>query len=140
MMMQMAVRFMHEKTARAILGNLIQAFDPDGDFTYKPVSSNIESEYNKDKKLQRYDQMIGRISGIPNPAIVPIVALIVARQLELLGDEYQTLAPYVKKLMNTPNEKEGGGDQPKDAKDMPTSNQNGQPQSLQEQSAREGMI
>jgi hypothetical protein len=141
MMLQMAYQFMHPKTALMLWGPAAQYFDPDGDYTYTPVSSNIELEYNKDKKVQRYDQIIGRIAKIPNPAIIPIIAFILGRQMELLGDEYQTIAPMMKMLAQTPNkeeDKEGetGPTEPKDMKPMPESNQEGQPMSLQERSAR----
>jgi hypothetical protein len=140
MMLQMAAQFMHQVTIKKIFGNLDRAFDPDADFMYKPVTSNIETEYNKDKKLQRYDQMLGRIQGIPNPAIVPIIALIIARELEILGDEFSTIAPFVKKLAGTPNEKDGGeGKDVKDGKDLPMQNQMGGMQGLEEQSARSAM-
>jgi hypothetical protein len=138
MMLQMGYQFMHPKTIMKILGQEMQSFDPDQDYTYQPVTSNIETEYNKDKKLQRYDQMLGRIANIPNPAIVPIIATIIARELELLGDEFQTIAPMVKMLAQTPNtpEQGTGAQTPKDAAPMPTSNQSGNPMSMPEQSVR----
>jgi hypothetical protein len=137
-MLQMGYQFMHPKTIMKILGQEMQSFDPDQDYTYQPVTSNIETEYNKDKKLQRYDQMLGRIANIPNPAIVPIIATIIARELELLGDEFQTIAPMVKMLAQTPNtpEQGTGAQTPKDAAPMPTSNQSGNPMSMPEQSVR----
>jgi hypothetical protein len=136
MMLQMAYQFMHPETAMKLWGPEAKLFDPDAEYSYTPVSSNIEMEYNKDKKIQRYDQMLGRISAIPNPAIVPIIAHIIAQQCILLGSEYQDVAQLVNTLAKTPNEKEEGGDAPKDGKDTPTSNQTGNPMSLAEQGAR----
>ena len=141
MMLQMGYQFMHEKTAMKIMKEDAQNFDPDGDFTYMPVTSNIEVEYNKDKKAQRIDQMIGRIANIPNPAVIPIVAYLVGWQAKLLGAEYQELEEMIKSLAQTPNkdDKQEEGNAPKDAKGMPESNQNGQAMSLQEQGVRQGM-
>jgi hypothetical protein len=95
-------------------------------------------EYSKDKKIQRYDQLIGRIANIPNPAVIPIVALIIQRIFELSGDEFQYYGHLIDALTKTPNQedKKEQGNAPKDAQGQPEQNQQGQPMSLQEQSAR----
>jgi hypothetical protein len=137
-MLQMAYQFMHPKTAQKIMGKLAPYFDPEEEYNFQPVTSNIEAEYSKDKKLQRYNDMLGKIGSIPNPAVVPILAFIVGRQLEILGDEYQTVAPMVQKMSQTPNQPEqasGAVDQSK-GQNAPTSNQNGHEMSLQEQAVR----
>jgi hypothetical protein len=138
MMLQMGYQFMHPKTAMKMLGELAPAYDPEGDYTYQPVTSNIEMEYSKDKKIQRYDQLIGRIANIPNPAVIPIVALIIQRIFELSGDEFQYYGHLIDALTKTPNQddKKEEGNAPKDAQGQPEQNQQGQPMSLQEQSAR----
>ena len=136
MILQMSYQFMNPKTAFIILGEEMKAFDPDSDYVYQPVTANIELEYNKRNKLQTYDQLLGRISGIKNPAVVPIIAHVLSRMMVLLGDEFQTIAPMIKKLAVTPNQEEGGGEQPKDMKDVMTSNQQGYPMSAQEMSTR----
>jgi hypothetical protein len=139
MILQMTYQFMHPMTAMKIMGKYARAFDPTPDFTYQPVTSNIEVEYNKDKKVQRYDQLIGRIANIPNPAIIPLVAFMIGEIVKLQGEEYSTINKLIENLMNTPNQEEGkqeNGNAPTDARPMPVSNQNQQPMSMQEQSVR----
>jgi hypothetical protein len=138
MMLQMAYQFMHPDTALMFWGEEAQYFDPDADYSYTPVSSNVEQEYTKDKKVQRWDQILGRISKIPNPAIVPIIAYIIGQQCVLLGAEYQEVADLITNLGNTPNKEEGGEPPaPKDAQGMPESNQTGNEMSMQEQNVRD---
>ncbi len=140
MILQMVYQFAENETAMDLMGEDAQSFDPNPLFTYQPVSSNIEMEYSKDKKVQRYDQLLGRISGLAqgNPAIIPIIAYIIGRQCELLGDEYRMIEKMLKQLSKTPMQPEGGEgtQQPKDAQALPTSNQNGQEMSMQEMYAR----
>jgi hypothetical protein len=139
-MLQMAYQFMHPKTIQHILGELAPFFDPDCDYNYQPVSSNIETEFNKDRKIQRYNDLLSKLGSIPNPAIIPIIAKIVGRQMELLGDEFQTIAPMITQLGKTPNTPEGGSanvDQSGNAQ-MPTSNQSGMAQSPEEMMTRGG--
>jgi hypothetical protein len=140
MMLQMAYQFMHPETALMLWHDNAQYFDPDADYTFEPVSSNVEQEYSKDRKVQRYDQILGRIAKIPNPAIVPIIAYIIGQQCTLLGAEYQEVAELIQALAKTPNTPEGGEPPaPKDAQGMPESNQTGNQMSIQEQGTR-GMI
>jgi hypothetical protein len=140
MMLQMAYQFMHPKTATKLWGDQAAYFDPDADYSYAPVSSNVEMEYNKDRKIQRYDQILGRIAKIPNPAIIPIIAYIIGQQCLLLGAEYQTVNKMIETLSKTPNTPEGGEPPtPKDAAALPESNQSGNLMTLPEQSIR-GMI
>ena len=111
MMLQMAYSFIRPETAVKIMGDDAEFFDPDADYTYRPVSSNIETEYNKKTLMAEIDQMLGRVATIPNPAIVPIIATLVGKQFELMGLEYEKYAEMIERLMGTPNEggKEGGG-------------------------------
>jgi hypothetical protein len=138
MMLQMAYQFMHPDTAVKLWGDAqARIFDPDADYSYTPVSSNIEMEYNKDRKIQRYDQMLGRIANIPNPAIIPLLAHIIGQMCILMGSEYQDIAQLVQTLAQTPNTPEGPGTEtPADAQAPPTSNQRGMPMSIAEQGAR----
>ena len=138
MILQMAWQFMHMDTiTKTYTPEEVQAFKPVDDYTYQPVTANVELEANKFRKIQNYDQIIGRISGLAqgNPAIIPIIAYIVGRQLELLGDEFRAVEPMIKKLTKTPMQPDDGGqpggDQsstpqaPKDMQPEMTSNQHG---------------
>jgi hypothetical protein len=88
----------------------VQVFSPIGDYTYQPITSNIEAQHSKDAKVRNYDQIIGRLSGLAqgNPAIIPVIAYIVGRQLDLMGDEFRAVEPLIKKLMGTPMQPEPG--------------------------------
>ena len=145
MILQMQWQFMHKKTIEKIFTpDEISAFKPTGDYTYQPVTSGIELEQNKNRKIANYDQIIGRLSGLAqgNPAIIPIIAYIVGEQLQLMGLEYRAIQPMIEKLFKTPMQPEEGAQpgQPKDMKPEATSNQTGLPQSNMEDQTRQGAM
>jgi len=85
----MAWQFMHQKTAQAIwTSEEIMAFDPTQDYTYQPVSSAIEAEYSKQRKLAVLDQVLGRIVQVPNPKTPKLVNLVMVKILDLLGSQF----------------------------------------------------
>jgi hypothetical protein len=148
MILQMTYAFATEETALKMMGKLSEVFDPDGEYSYSPVSSNIEMEYNKNKKISLYDQTLGRLQGLVKvvPQVLPIIAHIIRRQLELQGDEYQTIAGMIEKLAKAQVQPEQGGGQGgqkpgAQVQNIPerTSNQQGYPQLGLEQDTREGM-
>lgn len=143
MILQMSYAFMEEGTAIAMMGDDSQFFDPDADYSYTPVSSNIETEYNKNKKIQLYDQTLSRIVPFAQtvPAVIPIIAHIIARQLVLQGDEYQDIGGMIEKLATSqpqPEPGQGGAPQPQSPEGNmnPESNQSGNPMSEAEQGVR----
>lgn len=139
MILQQTWQFAEDETLVDLLGDIVKSFDPDPLFTYQPVSSNIEVEYNKVKKIQNWDQLIGRLSGLAKvvPEAIPVIAYAVGRIAELQGDEYRRIAPMIDKLSKAKPQPEGKeGEQPKNMPDEATSNQNGQAMSLQEQGVR----
>ena len=137
MMMQMGYAFMHPKTAMDILGTDAQFFDPNAEYSYAPVSSSIETEYNKAKKIQNLDQMMGRLVNFQNPSIIPIIAAIIAQQFELMGVEYERFGRMIERLASTPMQPEQPrGPTPADAQPTPTSNQVGNPMMIQEEMVR----
>ena len=144
LILQMSFRFMKTETALKMMNEEeAKAFKPNLNYTYTPVSTNIESEYNKNKKIQNYDQTIGRLSGLVEglPELIPIIAHIVGRQLVLQGDEFQEIGTMIEKLTKAKfqnKDGKGGPEQPKDMKDEATSNEQGLPMSQQEKGAREG--
>lgn len=88
MILWMAAQFMHQKTVMEIFNpEEIAAFDPEQDYVFQPVSSNIEQEYSKRQKLQLLDQVLGRIVQVPNPKTPRLVNLVMIKILELLGSE-----------------------------------------------------
>ena len=140
LILNMTWQFAHPKTAWRMMGEYSQSFDPDAEYTYIPVTSNIETEYNKYRKIQNYDQTIGRLSGMVQivPEIVPIIAHMIQRQLELQGDEYQDIAGMIKNLIKAKVNPQGKqGQAVPNQRPGPTSNQNMLPMSLEEQGTRE---
>lgn len=141
MMVQMAYWFMHPATAENIWGGEAMYFDPFSDYKWSPVTSSIEMEYSKDRKVTRYDQILGRIAPLAqiNPGVIPIIARIIGRQCVLLGDEYQEIKPLLENLVNTPTQTEQpmSGETSPNASQMPTSNQANVPMSIPEQGMRE---
>jgi hypothetical protein len=140
-MLQMAYRFMHPTTAIKIMGDNAQYFDPEEDYNYQPVTSNIEAENSKKAKIQMYDQLIGRLSGMAQsiPQVIPIIAHMISEITKLMGNEYQDIGNMIDQFSQAQPKPEGGGEQPKDMKDDPTSNQSGNPMMQQEISARDNM-
>jgi hypothetical protein len=140
---QMGWRFAHDETLIKIMGEDARFFDANADYSYSPLSSNIEQEYNKYRKIQLYDQSIGRISGLvqPLPEVVPILAHMIGRQLELQGDEFQTIGAMIGKLAKAKVRPDGGTPaQITDGQEPPMSNQNGVEMSTQEGSVRSAQM
>jgi hypothetical protein len=142
MILQMAWQFMHKSTIEKVFKpDEIMAFKPAGDYTYQPVTSAIEAEYSKNKKIQMYDQLIGRMQGLveANPQYLTVITYMIGEIMNLMGAEGQIVAPMLEELMKKNQKepsKEGQGEQVKDGKDQAMSNQGQTPQTDQEQQAR----
>ena len=139
MILQMTYQFARAETATKMMGDDAQYFDPDADYSYTPLSSNIELEYNKHKKVQLYDQTLGRLAGLVKilPQLVPVLAHIISRQLVLQGDEYQDIGEMIEKLAGSkPQAEPQAGETPSNMQSVPTSNQSGIEMSGAEQSVR----
>jgi hypothetical protein len=138
LLLQMFWQFAQIDTALKIMGPDAEFFDPDADYTYQPVSSNIEMEYNKYKKIQNWDQILGRVVNIQHPDTVKMINYIVGKVCELMGDEY---ALFSKAMLNpdvpiqTKNAQAEQGMVPGGQPEM-MSNQNNVPMLLPEQFAR----
>jgi hypothetical protein len=80
---------------------------------------------------------MGRLVNFQNPAIVPIIAAIIALQFELMGNEYERFGTMIERLAQTPMQPEQPrGPTPADAQPVPTSNQVGNPMMIQEEIVR----
>jgi hypothetical protein len=139
--LNMAYRFMRPETLVKILGqDLAQYFDPKCEYTYVPISENLESEHNKQKKISMYDQMNGRLAGLAKifpKEIVPIIAYNTGKQAELMGSEYREIAHMLEALTKAQPQEEGkGAESVKDGKEPPVSNQNGVEMRSQEMNMR----
>ena len=144
LILQMTHCFAKSETALKMMGEDAYFFDANEDYTYTPLSSNIETEYNKNKKVQQIDQLIGRLSGLAKgvPEVIPIIAYLGMQAVNyLVGEEDPTVKHMIEKLTKAKFGEEGKQpDQVKDGKDTPTSNQAGMPISGMEGAAREGAM
>lgn len=149
LILQMSAQFMEEETAKKVLGDKISMFDPDCDYTYSPVTSSIELEQNKFRKLQIIDQFLGRVANLPNPNTPKLINYLLTKAFELFGDEF----PEYKQFLLNPDvptnvdngqgamqgAEQGGLVPPNNVPNvntMPTSNQEGTPMSGLEMNTR----
>lgn len=87
--LQMTARHMKQATAEKYIGQEgVQYFNPTLDFTYKPVSANIDSDASKQTKITNWLQIIGYI--INDPERRDAVDYILKEIAELMGKEYET--------------------------------------------------
>jgi hypothetical protein len=142
MILNMTKQLAEPETIIHMLGEeLAQYLDGDCDYQYQPVSSNIETEYNKLKKISTLDQSIGRLAGLVQilPEVVPVIAYMAQMQLELQGQEFSKISAMIDKLAKAKPIQEAPGapvSQPQ-SMSIPTSNQSGIPMSGMEVSARD---
>jgi len=138
---QMTYRFCDAKTALRLMGQLAYVFDPDGDYTFVPLSQALEAEHSKRQKTAALDQMMGRVVGMvklfPGPT-AKIVSKILQMQFTEMGSEYQDVAAILNELSMAKPQQEGkGAESTMDGKPEMTSNQNGIPVGGAEQGARD---
>lgn len=140
MMLQMSYRFMHPHTALKLLGQAgVAIFDPNCDYTYQPVTSNIEQEHSKVKKLGIIDQMLGRLVNIPNPKTPMLLNKLMVMAFELLGADYQDFETALLDEGAVGQQAAMGKQGQEQPAGMPmnmTSNQQGLPVSSQEEMTR----
>lgn len=140
--LHMANRFAKDETLVKLVGEeLVQFFTPDEDYTYVPVSSNIEAEHSKFKKLQVIDNFLGRVANVPNPNTPKLMNYLLKMAFELFGKEF----PDFEEQLFDPNapmmpegQMGGGGQQPATLDLNLATNQSGLPQTMPEQDARMG--
>ena len=130
MILQMAYRFADNETIVKILGkDLYQYFDPNADYTYVALSANLEQEHSKMRKVQTWDQIMGRMNAllklIPKETI-PLLLHIFVEECKLMGSEFREYGEMVQNALIAKIQEEGKGtEQIKDGNEAPTSNQNG---------------
>lgn len=139
MILQMFYRFCEEETAVKVMGESGQYFDPITDYTYKPVTSSIELEYNKMNKIRMWDSILSRIAQIPNPNIYKAINFILTKIAELMGEEYSV---FTKMLLdeNAPPPQGPGANPPAGEGLGNATNQSGVQQGGIEQALRSGQI
>lgn len=140
MILNMTWRFAKDETLMKLMGEHAQFFDPNEEYSYSPVSSNIETEFSKYKKSQLLDQMMGRLVNVPNPNTPKLLNKFITMQFELFG---HTLPEFQGSLLDetAPPMPMANGQMPQGQPQMmegqPMSNQTGTPQTGQEMMARE---
>lgn len=142
LILQMTHRFAKPETLVKLCGEkLASVFDPAADYTYVPLTQNIEAEASKLKKVQNWDQMIGRLSGLAKIApqeVIPLISMAVGEIAKLLGKDFRDISDKLSNLSAAKPQPEGGGaEQTADGQLPPMSNQSGVEQSIPEQGARE---
>lgn len=92
MIQQMTYTFAKPETGIKLMGDKVYDFNPDMNYTYKPLSQSIESEQSKLAKLRTWDMILSRIIKIQHPDTVHILNYIFNKICELMGDEYVNFA------------------------------------------------
>ncbi len=139
MILKMADKFMHPQTGLDILEDDARFLELSGDWDYRPVSVSIEPESQKMLKVQMLQNLIPTLVNIPNPNTVKIINKIMGDIFTTLGDEFEDYAGMLldentpintgKEDVATLLQQAAGG--------IPTSNEQGMPQTPTEQAARQ---
>lgn len=87
--------FMLPKTLADILGPDVFAYNPKREDKFEPVSQALETEESKEFKIKLWDQILGRVVGLPNPKTPIVVNYIMGQVLELMGGDFK----HFKKFM-----------------------------------------
>ena len=129
---QMTWAFAKPETGEKLMGDKVFNFDPLLDYTYKPLSQSIETEYGKQEKIKNWTTILGYVFNSQHPSTPQLVNVILGKVAVLMGDEYDDFAQMLldtsQPMQPQETNPEGGG--------VPTSNQYGIPQSGIEQGAR----
>lgn len=136
MITQMTWQFATPESAHKLMGNKATNFDPMAEFTYKPLSQSIESEYSKSNKVKELTQLIGFVSPTVaiNPKAAKLINYMITKIFKYYGDEFAKFADVLLDE-NAPIATPG---QPGKTT-MPMSNQSGVPMSGAEQGMRSTM-
>jgi hypothetical protein len=138
---QMAARHMKEQTAMDMLGlEQVPYFNPYLDYTYKPLSASLNDDASRQAKVQNWIAILGYIANDPERR--DAVDYILGEVASLMGKEFEgfrkkffanTQAPPPMENMS------GGGQSPQGGGGIPSTNQSGIEQTMQEAQLAEGM-
>lgn len=137
MILNMANQFMEEETATKVLGEYVYDFDPRADYTYSPITSSIEQEYSKYRKLQLIDSFIAKLAKIPNPNVIKTINYLLREAFSLFGNEFPEYKDYLLDESAPPPTDDGQFTQGAGA--SPAQNQTGIPMSGAEIETRNGV-
>lgn len=143
MILQMTYQFAEPETAIKLMGDVAEDFSPDEDYTYTPISSNVEQQESKWRKVQLINQMMATAANVPNPKTPALLNYLLALQFELFDKEFPDYKKYLLDELApmVPQGTSGQtmGNQPANMSPQPTSNQSGNPMSMGEMGARNDM-
>lgn len=134
MITQMTWQFAMSETAQKLLGEKVYDFNPELDYTYKPVSEAIETATSKNTKIQQWTMILQQIMNSQNPKAAVTANFIMGKIAALMGEEYVNI---MDKLLepNAPVSSKGG-EQAEAKSGIPATNQSGIPQSAGEAQSR----
>ena len=134
MIQQMTWTFAKPETGMMLMGDKVYDFNPTLDYTYKPVSASIESEYSKVTKIKLWTQILSYMINVQHPDTIKAFNYVLTRVSKLMGDEYADFADMLfneNVPMETGNQPATGG-----ASEQATQNQYGNPQPPTEEAVR----
>lgn len=141
---QMTLRFAEEETGQLLMGEKQVDFEPSrADYTYKPVSQAVETEFSKNSKIQKYTQLLQIVGQVPNPKTAVLMNRIIVKIFELMGDEAVNTKGALLDEEAAAQQAQAEAQQQQDAQGLDgfenaPSNQNGIPQGDQQAAVREG--
>jgi hypothetical protein len=152
MLLALCNDFMLPETLESILGDETQFYNPQRKDKFKPVTQALESEHTKQFKIRTWQQIASIVGPLSqtNPKGYMVMNYVIGQILEALGGEFK----HFKKFMFEEDQNAimlyqiitGGKMQPpqpmapapgQQTAGMPTQNQQGLPQTMQEQQARQ---
>jgi len=89
---QMTYQFATDETGFQLMGEKVYDFNPILEYTYKPLSQSIETEYAKSSKVKLWIQILGYVVNIGHPEAPKLLNYILAQIAGLMGDEYSKFA------------------------------------------------
>lgn len=139
MIIQMTWQFAKPETGKKLMGDKVLGFNPEYDYFYRPLSQNIETEYSKGLKTQRWTSILQVVGASQHPDAPKMFNYIIFKIAELMGDEYENFGD----IFLNPNKpmQIGAGQQtaqPGGIEAGAASNQNMIPMSQSEVFARQG--
>jgi len=141
MIQQMTWAFASPQTGFKLMGQKVYDFDPSLNYTYKPLSQSIETEYSKDSKIKNLMLIMQTVAQIQHPDAVVLFNNIFLKIATLMGDEEINVVNFMLGEDVPIQGGGGGGQQQGDQKQLgmggAPSNQNGVPMGDQQAAVRE---
>ena len=138
MIQQMTWAFASPQTGFKLMGKKVFDFDPSLNYTYKPLSQSIETEYSKDSKIQKLMTIMQTVAQIQHPDAVVLFNNLFLKISTLMGDEETNIVNFLLGE-DVPIQGGNGGQQQGEQKQLgeAPSNQNGVPMGNQQAMTRE---